>query len=182
VKTFTTPLCPYGHTINFENSEVFCTKKCGRPHLKNPSSPLVRKMSALNEPNYPLNADVFYGRPLTKFITFGTISVRISEQKIASYLKLKNNDSLFVSSAFWARIRPKTFLIVRPKPGADPNPARLTTLVCHVNLFLLYKLFYQTHFTMLILFVEKLLNINLKISQIFCFKYCTNKSHLLHSK
>jgi len=27
--------CPCGHTINFEKSEVFCTKKCGRPHLKN---------------------------------------------------------------------------------------------------------------------------------------------------
>jgi len=28
-------LCPCGHNINFEVSEVFCTKTCGRPHLKN---------------------------------------------------------------------------------------------------------------------------------------------------
>jgi len=28
-----TPTCPRGHTKNFEKSEVFCTKKCGRPHL-----------------------------------------------------------------------------------------------------------------------------------------------------
>jgi len=28
--------CPCGHTINFEKSEVLCTKKCERPHLKNP--------------------------------------------------------------------------------------------------------------------------------------------------
>jgi len=27
--------CPCRHTINFEKSEVFCTKKCGRPHMKN---------------------------------------------------------------------------------------------------------------------------------------------------
>jgi len=26
------PPCPCGHTINFEKFEVFCTKKCGRPH------------------------------------------------------------------------------------------------------------------------------------------------------
>jgi len=32
------PLPPCGHTINYENFEVFCTKKCGRPHLKNSSS------------------------------------------------------------------------------------------------------------------------------------------------
>jgi len=34
--------CPCGHTINIEKSEVFCTKKCGRPHLKTPRpSPLT---------------------------------------------------------------------------------------------------------------------------------------------
>jgi len=27
------PPCPCGHSIYFEKSEVFCTKKCGRPHL-----------------------------------------------------------------------------------------------------------------------------------------------------
>jgi len=30
------PHCPCGHTINFEKSDVFCTKKCGRQHRKNP--------------------------------------------------------------------------------------------------------------------------------------------------
>jgi len=29
--------CPCIHTKNFENFNVFCTKKCGRPHLKPPS-------------------------------------------------------------------------------------------------------------------------------------------------
>jgi len=50
------PPCPYKHTINFEISEVFCTKKCGRPHLKTPSPrlPLGRKMSALDK--LPLTA------------------------------------------------------------------------------------------------------------------------------
>jgi len=38
--------CPCGHTINIEKSEVFCTKKYGRPHLKN--SPL----SALDKPPF----------------------------------------------------------------------------------------------------------------------------------
>jgi len=55
------PSCPCGYTINFKKSEVFCTKKCGRPHLKNPSL-LVRKMSALDK--LPSTADVFYERPL----------------------------------------------------------------------------------------------------------------------
>jgi len=33
------PLCPCGHTMNFEKSEFFCTKKCERLHLKNLLSP-----------------------------------------------------------------------------------------------------------------------------------------------
>jgi len=32
----------------FRKIRSFCTKKCGRPHLKNP---LVRKMSALDNPH-----------------------------------------------------------------------------------------------------------------------------------
>jgi len=40
--------CLYGHTINFETSDVFFTKKCRRPHPKNPL-PSVRKMSALDK-------------------------------------------------------------------------------------------------------------------------------------
>jgi len=31
------PPCPRGHTIDFEKSEVFCTKKSGRSHLQNSS-------------------------------------------------------------------------------------------------------------------------------------------------
>jgi len=50
------PPCPCGHTINFENLEVFCTKKCGRP--------LVRKISGLDKLPSPLTANIFYGRPL----------------------------------------------------------------------------------------------------------------------
>jgi len=44
------PPCSCGHTKNFEKSEVFCSKKCRRPHLKKPPSPPVRKMSALDNP------------------------------------------------------------------------------------------------------------------------------------
>jgi len=36
--------CPCGHTINFENSEVFCIKKCGLPHLKNPLTPCLQNV------------------------------------------------------------------------------------------------------------------------------------------
>jgi len=54
------PPCPCRHTINFEKSDVFYTKKCGRPHLKNPSS-LVRTGQPLH-----LTAYVFYGQPLLK--------------------------------------------------------------------------------------------------------------------
>jgi len=49
------PPCPCRHTKNFERSEVFCIKKCGRPHLKN-SRTLVCKISALDNP-FPLTAD-----------------------------------------------------------------------------------------------------------------------------
>jgi len=38
------PPCPYGHTKSLEKSYVFCTKECGRPHLKNPL-PVLRKIS-----------------------------------------------------------------------------------------------------------------------------------------
>jgi len=41
----TLPLLVHADTP-FEKSDVFCTKKCGRPHLNNP---LVRKMSALDK-------------------------------------------------------------------------------------------------------------------------------------
>jgi len=50
--------------MNFEKSEAFCTKKCGRPHLEELSNPLVQKTSALDKPPPP---DVFYGRPLRIF-------------------------------------------------------------------------------------------------------------------
>jgi len=52
--------------------------------------------------------------------TFVKIGVCIREHKIASYLKLKKVDRLFVSSAFCARIRPETFLKVRPEPELGP--------------------------------------------------------------
>jgi len=44
------PPCPCGHTINFEKSEVFCAKKCGRTHLKKSPPPCpqnVRTRQAL---------------------------------------------------------------------------------------------------------------------------------------
>jgi len=37
LKSFPTCLCRY--TINFEKSQVFCTQKCGHPHLRNHLSP-----------------------------------------------------------------------------------------------------------------------------------------------
>jgi len=46
---------------NFEKSESFCAKNCGRPHLKNPSCP--RNVRTEQTPS-PLSADVFYGWPL----------------------------------------------------------------------------------------------------------------------
>jgi len=38
---------PCGHTVSFKKIDVFCTKTCGRPHW---NTPLVRKMSALENP------------------------------------------------------------------------------------------------------------------------------------
>jgi len=49
------PPPPYpknGKMFALAHSEEFCTKKCGRPHLKTLSS-LVRKMSALDKPPFP---------------------------------------------------------------------------------------------------------------------------------
>jgi len=56
------PPCPSGHTINFEKSGAFCTKTCGRPNLKNPS-PIVRKMSELDNLPPPLTAESFMDSP-----------------------------------------------------------------------------------------------------------------------
>jgi len=58
------PPCMCGHPKNFEKSEVFCSKKFGRSHLKKPI-PLVRKKTAMDK-LLPLTADVFYGRPLVQ--------------------------------------------------------------------------------------------------------------------
>jgi len=57
-------LCPFGHTINFEKSDVFCTKNCKRPHLKNPF-PLVRKISALDNPLLDCRRLLWIRRPLS---------------------------------------------------------------------------------------------------------------------
>jgi len=58
------PLYPCGHNKNFEKSDVFCTKMCRRPHLKNPPFP-----KNVRTGQTPLSADVFYRQPL-KFIGF----------------------------------------------------------------------------------------------------------------
>jgi len=58
--------CPCGHSINFEKSDVFSTRKCGRPHLKNalpPCSQNVRTGQTLS----PLTADILYGWLLKHF-------------------------------------------------------------------------------------------------------------------
>jgi len=55
------PSCPCELTINFEKSQVFCTKKCGRPHLQK-TLPLIQKMSTLDN---PLTADVFMDSPIS---------------------------------------------------------------------------------------------------------------------
>jgi len=44
------PLLSVRTYINFEIFQVFCIKKCGRSHLKNP---LVRRMFALDKPPLP---------------------------------------------------------------------------------------------------------------------------------
>jgi len=61
----TPPPCP--KNVRIETSKVFCTKKCGRPHLKNqPPFHLSEKCPHLT--NSPLTADVFYGQPfMNKF-------------------------------------------------------------------------------------------------------------------
>jgi len=71
--------CPCRHTINFKKSEVFCPKKCGRPHLK---YPLVRKMSALDKSL--LSADVFLWTALYQCHTCTTHSWAI--QVAISYI------------------------------------------------------------------------------------------------
>jgi len=45
--------CPCGHTINFKKSVLFCTKKCWRPHLKNPLPPLSEKCPNWTNPSSP---------------------------------------------------------------------------------------------------------------------------------
>jgi len=54
------PLCSCGYTINFEKSEVFCTKKCERPHLKKPPPPMsADDLYGLNN-LYALKQKLFY--------------------------------------------------------------------------------------------------------------------------
>jgi len=61
--------CPCGgHTINFKKSEIFCAKKCGRPHLKN-TLPLVRKMFALDNPPHPDCGHRLWTEPLMGVFT-----------------------------------------------------------------------------------------------------------------
>jgi len=67
------PPCPCGHTINFQKSEVFFTKKCGRPHL---SSPLSENVRTRQTPS-PLTADIFYGQPLSYDVIFTLIFVSL---------------------------------------------------------------------------------------------------------
>jgi len=54
------PLLSVRKHYKFRNFEAFCTKKCGRPHLKNPLL-FVRWTK-------PRTADVFYEQPLTRTI------------------------------------------------------------------------------------------------------------------
>jgi len=59
------PSSPYscGHTKNFEKSGVTFTKECGRPHLKNPPSPLSAKCPHWTNP-LPPDCGLLYGQPL----------------------------------------------------------------------------------------------------------------------
>jgi len=50
------PLSVRAHHAFRKNREFFCTKTCGRPHLKKPP--------CLHWTNSPLTADVFHGWPL----------------------------------------------------------------------------------------------------------------------
>jgi len=52
------PCCPSGHTLNYEKSDVFCTKECGRLNLKNTPS-LLSAMENFLSPS----SGVFYGQP-----------------------------------------------------------------------------------------------------------------------
>jgi len=64
--------CSCGHTINFEKSDDFCTKKCGRPHLKNPLPPCNRLSQSAN---------VFYGQPLISILLIVSIDKCAKAQK-----------------------------------------------------------------------------------------------------
>jgi len=67
------------HTINFEKSEVFYTKKCGRPHL---SSPCPKNVRTGQTPS-SLSADVFYGRPLSYDVIFTLIFVLLIQHSLS---------------------------------------------------------------------------------------------------
>jgi len=58
------PPCPCGHNLNFEKSEVFCTKKCGCTHLKSPPLPCLPNVRIEQILLPPLNTDIFYGQSL----------------------------------------------------------------------------------------------------------------------
>jgi len=52
-----------------KESELFCSKKCGRPHLKKPL-PLLSAKCPHWTYTPPLTADAFYGWPLTNIKLF----------------------------------------------------------------------------------------------------------------
>jgi len=60
------PPCLCGHTINFEKPEIFCTKKCERPHL-NPLPPCPQNVRT-GQPGPLLTADIFYRQPLIQIL------------------------------------------------------------------------------------------------------------------
>jgi len=68
--------CACGHTINFEKSEFFFIKKCGRPHLKNlPCPKNVRTGQIPSPPDY--------GRPfLWTFYIFMKSGNRAENRKV----------------------------------------------------------------------------------------------------
>jgi len=55
--------CPCGHTINFEISVYFCSKRCGCPHLKNSPCP-----TNVRTGQTPLTENIFYGQLLGRNI------------------------------------------------------------------------------------------------------------------
>jgi len=74
------------------------------------------------------------------------IGVRIIKPKIVSCLKLKKDDHALVSSEFWARIRPETFLKVRSVKPCRPTTQGLSCFcyanwgtVCYAELFLSFS-------------------------------------------